>query len=115
MVRAWMGEPGAVENAVADAWALAWATEGAVCAMDTAAELWWLGLAESVVYRSMEGAGLPRPIPVRLGLGRAPGFWLVDTPDLRDAARGLIAAASTVMRAVSGPVPKRGLGSCSLL
>jgi hypothetical protein len=77
---------------------LAWATAGAARADTADDELWWLRLAEAVADAADDLDLLPGAPAVLLGAGPAPAADLPDTPALRQAVAGLLAAAQQALR-----------------
>jgi hypothetical protein len=80
-------------TAITDAYRLVWETEGAAETADAVSELWWLRLAERVVQATSAPTKVPPYSTTVLGIGRTPGRFLNDGPELRTAAVDLLEAA----------------------
>jgi hypothetical protein len=80
---------------------LAWATECAVRAASADRELWCLRLAEAIAETADELELVPGAPLVPLGVGAAPDTVLRDSPAVRQALVGLLAAVRDALTGYS--------------
>ena len=85
----------------AEALQLAWATECAVQVGSADRELWWLRLAEAIAETADELELVPGAPVVPLGVGAAPNAVLPDSPAVRQALVGLLAAVRDALTGYS--------------